>query len=203
MLYNDFKNHPEMAVFQDPEHREALARTKGMTLQDSYQSKELDKTFEKMAKPMYDTKVEPGTLLPCQLGNSYTASMYTGLLSLLDYLVHKPDQGRGEEVLMFSYGSGLAATMFGLRIRGDISHIVRAVDLRKRLEERVFLSPTSFQAALLAREGRYKKKGYIHGAPQEGTMFPGTFYLAGNDEFGRRNYSRTDQVPVTHIKSRL
>ena len=37
-------------------------------------------------------QVEPSVLLPQELGNSYTASMYTGLLSLI-HNWHKPKQG--------------------------------------------------------------------------------------------------------------
>jgi len=39
-----------------------------------------------------NAQVEPSTLLPMQLGNSYTASMYTGLASLI-HAWHRPRAG--------------------------------------------------------------------------------------------------------------
>ena len=39
--------------------------------------------FQDISKDLYKQKVEPTLLLPKQLGNSYTASLYTGLLSLI------------------------------------------------------------------------------------------------------------------------
>ena len=42
---------------------------------------------------------------------------------------------------MFSYGSGLAATMFSFKILGPTGHIAQAANLDERLEERKFLSP--------------------------------------------------------------
>jgi hydroxymethylglutaryl-CoA synthase len=47
--------------------------------ENTYENKELEKSFVELAKPMYATKVEPSVFLPQELGNSYTASMYTGI----------------------------------------------------------------------------------------------------------------------------
>lgn len=62
-------------------------------------------------------------------GNAYTASLYLSLVSLLNQ-----HEGRiGERILMFSYGSGLASSMFCLE-RVSAGCIV--FDLVERLEER-------------------------------------------------------------------
>jgi hypothetical protein len=58
--------------------------------------------------------VAPGAALQQQLGNLYTASLYSGLASLLS------QQGSalaGKRMLCFSYGSGVVASMFALRGR--------------------------------------------------------------------------------------
>ena len=74
------------------------------------------------------------TLSEKELGNSYTASMYTGLLSLI-HNWHKPkagaqvdteEQAKGKRVLMFSYGSGLAATLYSIQVAGATGHIAQA-----------------------------------------------------------------------------
>jgi hydroxymethylglutaryl-CoA synthase len=59
------------------------AEIKTLTAEESYNHKDLQKIFGDLTNAEYAKKVEPANLLPKQLGNSYTASMYTGLLSLL------------------------------------------------------------------------------------------------------------------------
>ena len=44
-------------------------------------------------------------------------------------------------VRMFSYGSGLASTLFSLRVKGDTSGIAQQLQLRERLEARTAVSP--------------------------------------------------------------
>ena len=52
-------------------------------------------------------QVAPGTLLPRQIGNCYTASLWAGLASLID---SQGEQLAGRTILMFSYGSGVASS---------------------------------------------------------------------------------------------
>lgn len=63
-------------------------------------------------------KCERSLLLAKQLGNIYTGSLYNGILSLItDQTINL----KGKNVMMFSYGSGCAASMFMIRVRGDYS----------------------------------------------------------------------------------
>lgn len=65
-------------------------------------------------------KCERGLFLAKQLGNIYTGSLYNGLLSLIcDHTINL----QSKTLLMFSYGSGCAASMFVLRFTGDYSKI--------------------------------------------------------------------------------
>lgn len=60
-----------------------------------------------------------GAVLQCQLGNLYTASLYSGLASLLS------EQGQhlvGKRMLCFSFGSGVVASMFTLTGRDTTSN---------------------------------------------------------------------------------
>merc|ERR1712166_270462 len=200
MLYNDFVRYPELPIFQAEEYRQTLSNIRELPQDKSYDNKELEKTFSELARPMYASKVEVGCRLPSELGNSYTANCYTGLLSLIDAFANSLHCAQRKRVLMFSYGSGLAATMFNLDIRGDISHIARVCDLKNRLRHRDFKTPEQFTQALLEREQRYNKKGYSNPEPAPGVLWPGTFYLAENDEFGRRSYKRVEDnlVVKTH-----
>jgi 3-hydroxy-3-methylglutaryl CoA synthase len=59
----------------------------------------------------------------------------------------------GQRVIMFSYGSGLAATMFSLKFHEgqhpfSLSNIASVMDVKKKLESRheVYISYSSFEA---------------------------------------------------------
>jgi hydroxymethylglutaryl-CoA synthase len=43
--------------------------------------------------------------------------------------------------MMFSYGSGCAASMFELKVRGDYSHIQKNCHFQDRLDKRVKVTP--------------------------------------------------------------
>ena len=58
--------------------------------------------------------------------------------------------------------------------------------LQQRLEARRFASAEEFTNTLAKRETRYNQKGYQPEGDPENDLFPGTFYLAENDEHGRR-----------------
>lgn len=68
-----------------------------------------------------------------QIGNSYTASMYVGLISLLD---HADEDLSGNRIGFFSYGSGAVGEFFtGLVVPGYREHL-RTAEHRRRVEER-------------------------------------------------------------------
>ena len=208
MLLNDYQRDPNLAVFQSDKENDddvegSVRVADGKALEDTYYDRDVEKAFVKTAKPMYESKVAPSTLLPRELGNSYTASAYTGLLSLIDAwhandetMRPDPDEHVGKNVLMFSYGSGLASTLFSLTVVGDTSVIAEKADLKNRLAQRVFKTPEEFTETLLKREHRYNQKGYSPSGNPEEDLFPGTYYLQENDEHGRRKYARTPLDPA-------
>jgi len=54
-----------------------------LILRCRYDDRNLESAFVKLSAADYQRKVMPTALLPQQLGNMYTASLYAGLLSLL------------------------------------------------------------------------------------------------------------------------
>lgn len=120
-----------------------------------------------MAKALYDAKVGPSTLLPKQVGNMYTASLYAALLSVIHNkhatLVIIPLSSchcvqhhifpnawfhvkycilqEGQRIMMFSYGSGMTATVFSLKAKQgqhpfSLSNIASVLNVPKKLEAR-------------------------------------------------------------------
>lgn len=110
--------------------------------------------------------------------------------------------------MIFSYGSGFAASMFSIRmsdICDENSPLQRiqssAQTAVSKLAERIKLTPAEFVKRLKEREEYYSKAPFT---PKEDldVLTPGTYYLTCVDKEFRRAYSRkplaTDgkQLPV-------
>lgn len=65
-------------------------------------------------------KCEHTLKLAKNLGNIYTGSLYNGLVTLL---CDEQLDLKGKKIMMFSYGSGCAASMFFIRVNGDYKKI--------------------------------------------------------------------------------
>ena len=57
-----------------------------------------------------------------------------------------------KSILMFSYGSGLAASMFVLKVQGDLGFIRDKIQIKKRLESRIKLTPEDFDQIMDRRQ---------------------------------------------------
>lgn len=82
-------------------------------------------------------------------GNSYCGSTYTGLTSLIH---NKADELEGKSALIFSYGSGLAATMFSLKFREAPTQIRDTIQVQERLDSRTAVSAEEYSEAMDVRE---------------------------------------------------
>ena len=72
----------------------------------------------------------------------YTASLYSSLCSLLTFV--DSDALQGKRIGLFSYGSGLASSLFSLKVRGSTSELKEKLDLEKRLEARNVVPPEQY-----------------------------------------------------------
>ena len=123
-------------------------------------------------------------LLSKNLGNTYTGSLYNGLVSLLSN-----SNLDNKHICMFSYGSGLMASMFTLHVRGDVSEIKRIINIEERLSTRYEVEPVEFDSILASKEKNY---GQFSGKLQirKELLGDGVFYLAEIDDKGRRFYNQ-------------
>lgn len=189
LIYNDFCNdtsRPQYAAF---------TKFASLKKNETFNNVELDKALMEFSKPLYAAKVAPSTMLPKQLGNIYTGSLYSSLVSLISL---KTEELTGKRVMLFSYGSGLTATMFSVRITRPLSPISQKIDLKNRLAQRIKSDPAAFTATLALRRDRVGQKDYV---PAEHThdMFPGTFYLDRIDDKHRRFYKRKVHTPPAKL----
>lgn len=166
----------------------------------------LEKIAISMSEQLYQDKTAESLFLSNQVGNMYTASLYSCLVA---YLTSKPIEELTEKhVLFFSYGSGSAASMFSVRTASDIQGLKKLLsgieDVRSKLNERIKVSPEEFTAHLEHRKKTFSLPNRSPtGQPLEADsassvgkvtveeyLYPGTYYLTSVDGMFRRKYSR-------------
>eukprot|EP00009_Paramoeba_aestuarina_P009918 CAMPEP_0201540114 /NCGR_PEP_ID=MMETSP0161_2-20130828/70773_1 /ASSEMBLY_ACC=CAM_ASM_000251 /TAXON_ID=180227 /ORGANISM="Neoparamoeba aestuarina, Strain SoJaBio B1-5/56/2" /LENGTH=509 /DNA_ID=CAMNT_0047947561 /DNA_START=49 /DNA_END=1578 /DNA_ORIENTATION=+ len=186
LLYRDFLRNPEAVGSQV---KEALAEFAGLDAVASYSDRGLQNAVNKLAAGDFAQKVLPGAFCSKNLGNLYTGSVYGNLLSLIEQKGRELENNR---VMMFSYGSGVAATMFSFVVpegRGEeIQSIADHADINSRFSERSRKTADEMVSALSLREQAYGAKSFVpKGSVDE--LFPKTWYLANVDDKHRREYA--------------
>ena len=137
MLYNDYLSSPSHPSFEA-----VPSELRDMEYQTSLSDKTVEKTFMGLSKKRFAERVQPGIQVPTMCGNMYSASLYGGLASLLSNV--KAEKLQGKRVAFFSYGSGLASSLFSLKVVGDVSEIVKKIDLHTRLDARRTVPPETY-----------------------------------------------------------
>jgi hydroxymethylglutaryl-CoA synthase len=196
MYYLDFLAHPESAKFADSALHGLLAGNPGISDPTStYNDRDLLKICVKESSEAYTERTGPSQQAQKLIGNSYTGSVYTGLDSLL---CDKADTLRdGDRVGIFSYGSGLAASLFSARVRtptsssNSVQNIARTSNLLQRLQEdREEVTPETFTETLLQRETNGKSLLAPPAAEELASISPGSYFLHEINEQGVRSYER-------------
>ncbi|KAF1978384.1 hydroxymethylglutaryl-CoA synthase [Bimuria novae-zelandiae CBS 107.79] len=180
LLYNDFLVNPSNPIFA-----EVPAELRDLDYATSVTDKAVEKTFMGLAKKRFNARVQPSIEIPTMCGNMYCGSVYGSLCSLLSNI--DGENSTGKRIGMFSYGSGLASSMFSFKVNGSISDIQKKLDIKNRLESRRVVAPEIYDEMCNLRERAHLKKDYT---PQGKTddLFPGTYYLTGIDGMFRRTY---------------
>jgi hydroxymethylglutaryl-CoA synthase len=180
LLYNDFLSNPESPAF-----KEVAPELKDMDYQTSLTDKNVEKVFMALTKKRFGQRVQPSISVATMCGNMYCGSVYGGIVGLLSYI--NPSDISGKKIGVFSYGSGLASSMFSLKVVGDTSEMQEKLNLKQRLDERKIVAPEVYDDMCLLREKAHLKKDF---KPVGSTddMLPGTYYLTEVDDMFRRKY---------------
>jgi len=160
-----------------------------VTLKGSYHNRELEKTLLEISKPLFETKTVPSLRIAQRVGNMYTPSLYGCLVS---FLTSKPSSElTGNKLAMFSYGSGMAATMYSITVSDDVSRINRLLtsltSIDSVLDARIKFTPQEFVDVLKQREESHNKADFKP-AQSEKYLQSDTFYLERVDSKFRRFY---------------
>ena len=82
-------------------------------LEDTYGDKQLEKVLQGLSRESFATKCGDANHASQWIGNTYTASVFFGLASLVD---RSKTLCPGQTIVVFSYGSGALATMYRLHV---------------------------------------------------------------------------------------
>lgn len=143
LLYNDFLATPEAEQFST-----IPADLRELDYEQSLSDRNIEKTFMGLSKKRFEERVKPSLTAPTMCGNMYTASVYSGLVSLLSNV--DSETLLGKRVALFSYGSGLASSLFSIKVNGSTKEISEKVSLLERLNARRVVEPQSYDDVSLA-----------------------------------------------------
>eukprot|EP00123_Amoebidium_parasiticum_P000614 comp11463_c0_seq1/m.5898 comp11463_c0_seq1/g.5898 ORF comp11463_c0_seq1/g.5898 comp11463_c0_seq1/m.5898 type:complete len:447 (-) comp11463_c0_seq1:657-1997(-) len=181
ILFNDFLTNPDDSKFANVQEFRDKKR------EETYMDRDVEKAFMTASNALCKQKVDPTLTLAMELGNTYTGSLYCGLASLLGNKTGA--ELNGKRAMLFSYGSGLASSMFSLTFsQPDHPIYAHSKAILDRLATRKWSDPADFAAAMKLREETHHLAPYTPVAPVE--FFPGTYYLESIDDKHRRFYKR-------------
>ena len=143
LLYNDYLSDPLHPIFAD-----VAPELRNLDYQASLTDKAVEKTFLGLTKKRFADRVQPGVQVATMCGNMYCGSVYGGLVSLISNVT--PKTLRGKKIGVFSYGSGLASSMFSMKVVGDTSEMAEKLDLQSRLDARRTVAPEIYDDVSLS-----------------------------------------------------
>ncbi|BGP24349.1 hydroxymethylglutaryl-CoA synthase [Rhodotorula toruloides] len=180
LMYKDFLSNPDAERFSSVSKAFLEAERASNVL-----DKEIEKAFTTLSSADFKAKVGPSTLTSKRLGNMYAGSVYGAFASLLDTVDSKTLQGK--RIALYSYGSGLAASFFTVRVKGDTSEIHDKLKLKERLDKNQVRSCEEFVEALKLREEKHNISDYTPSGRIEDIPV-GAYYLHHCDSKHRRVY---------------
>ena len=102
----------ETPGFATPEDREFLTKP----IEETYTDRALEGILKKVSGDGYKEKLTDSNLASKLVGNTYTASVFLGMASLVDRVGRRGELTPGKSIAVFSYGSGALATMYRLTV---------------------------------------------------------------------------------------
>lgn len=172
---------------------EAINKLKIDRLEDTYFDRDIEKAFLGQYNAVFEAKTKSALYIANLVGNMYTASLYAGLVSYLTSA--SADELAGKHIALFSYGSGLASTMYSVSVTANVDELKPLVDrlshVRPLLEQRRAIAPKEFDHSMESRAANHHKAPYTP-VGDTSALFPGTYYLTSIDDMHRRTYARKE-----------
>ena len=182
---------------RDPECSQIPKEYLTKPIEETYTDKALEKTLKQVSAESWKQRLTDANYASKVVGNTYTASVFLGLASLIDRIGHD-ENVHGKNIGLFSYGSGAIATLYSLQIRSTnskftIQNIKDAMKLSRKLINRQEVHPSELDYALDTRARMQEAGAPYNPVYPHDRLSPGTYYLKCIDTKWRREY---DRIPL-------
>jgi hydroxymethylglutaryl-CoA synthase len=181
-LYNDY-----LVDSQNEKYASIPANFAQLDRKSTITNKDVEKAFGAYGKDVLSKKLEPTMDVVRNVGNMYSASLYGGLASLLSNVSSAELQGK--KILLYSFGSGSASSVFSLNVVGDVSQLSEKLNLKKRLASMEVVPCQTYVESLKTREAMHSAKDVTPTGSLD-SLFGGAYYLEKVDHMFRRTYGR-------------
>jgi hydroxymethylglutaryl-CoA synthase len=155
LLRHEWRNLPRWRqVIRELGMEEPLPKDPRGTIESILADVEFMKTDDKFRRvfmqtsfynEVYEKKMASSLEASAIIGNLYTASMYMGFRSLLEFEYKKGVELDGKRVGFGSYGSGSSAMVFSGRIQPDYKEVVKKMNLEDEIGARTKLSMEEYE----------------------------------------------------------
>jgi hydroxymethylglutaryl-CoA synthase len=150
LLRREWRNLPrwkrivEQTGMQEPVPKDPRGTIESILADEEYMAKdhEFTKLFTrtKEYRAFYEDKLESSLIASSLIGNLYTASLYLGFRSCLEFEFQKGIDLAGKRFGFGSYGSGSSAMVFSGIVQPTYKEIVKSMNLESEIGERIKLS---------------------------------------------------------------
>src|SRR5438105_8866576 len=155
LLRHEWRHLPRWKyVIKEVEMEEPLPKDPRGTIESILADTEFMKADEKFRRAfvhtsfyneVFEKKMASSLEASAIIGNLYTASMYMGLRSLLEFEFKKGTELAGKRVGFGSYGSGSSAMVFSGVIQSEYKQVVSKMDLDEDVGPRQKLSMEEYE----------------------------------------------------------
>jgi hydroxymethylglutaryl-CoA synthase len=98
----------------DKQNDMLLAEWLEKPIEETYNDSKLDNVLKQLSKEAFQQRLGDANAASKVVGNTYTASVFLGLASLVDRCLGKTSPSDTKSIAVFSYGSGALATLYRL-----------------------------------------------------------------------------------------
>ena len=144
-----WKNILEEIGTEEPIPKDPRGTIESVLADEEFMAKdhEFTKMFTKTQQyqDVYEAKLSSSLIASSMIGNLYTASLYLGFRSSLEFEYQKGVDLNGKRVGFCSYGSGASAMIFSGVIQPEYAQIVKDMNLEEELGPRTKLSLDEYE----------------------------------------------------------
>lgn len=169
----NLSTHYDYLVFHSPNSNMAYKGTK-VLLENDFPNQ---KVTDQEVRNVYESKTEPSLFLTKNIGSTYTVSVHLNLYSLLSTNTIP----NGSKILLYSYGSGAAATMWSVTKQNEID----IYNPKNDIENRIYKTASEYIEISKRFNDAFSKYNF---KPLQDFIEDNTYYLSHIDDTKQRYY---------------